>query len=163
MHPQDRIGLRLRIDSYVFPIRAAPSNGKDLKKAVREALATPLPQGMQQTGVREIVQPTEAGEAIKLLNNDATDPTTRQSAIDFNARLREVEGASVLAVDVLVGMGGLTQRCAILSRQKKRLSVSRDGKGRGEIVSLFVGKKEQDAKAGQMGIFDRAKAYFGGG
>lgn len=152
-------GLTLRLDQYLFPIRRESPEGKG-RESVTEA--TMLPSG-GPSGVRDIVQPTEVGDAIKHLNNDATDPITRQSAIDFNARLHPVEGASVLSVDVLVGMGGLTQRCSILSRQKKRLSVSIHGEGRKEIVELFNGKKEMDKAIGNGGFMDRMKNYFNKG
>ena len=70
---------------------------------------------------------------------------------------------SVLAIDTLVGLKILPSSCLAFTRQKKRLNVSLDGKGRGEMVALVAGKKEQDAKVGGSGMMDRVKGFFGGG
>ncbi len=110
--------------------------------------------------VSNIVQPTELGDTLKELNKDTIEPNTRMSGIDMRARLHPFEISSVLALDALVSLRVLPTSCLAFTRQKKRLSVSLDGKGRDDIVNIVSGKKEMDAKlAGGMG--DKMKGFFG--
>ena len=113
------------------------------------------------TGIQPVVQPTELGETLKELNLDTLDTTIRMSGIDMRARLHHIEVSSILALDALVSLGVLPTKCLAFTRQKKRLSVSLDGKGREEIVNIVAGKREQDAKAGFGGIGDRMKNFMG--
>ncbi len=118
--------------------------------------STPSTPNTQQVstidkGITNITQPTELGEAMQALDNDTLDTDTRMSRIDFNTRLHEVEIGYVLAVDTLVMMKVCPTDCLSLTRQKKRLMVSLEGKGRIEKVDLVVGKREQDSKSGFIG------------
>ncbi len=102
-------------------------------------------------GITPIQQPTELGEAMRVLDDDELDMGTRMSKIDFNTRLHEIEINYILAVDTLVMMRVCPTECLALTRQKKRLMVSLEGKGRIEKVELVAGKREQDSKTGIMG------------
>ncbi len=102
-------------------------------------------------GVTNINQNTELEGSLKELNADSIDPDTRMSQIDMRTRLHPVEISAVLAVDSLVALGVLPQKCLPLSTQKKRLNVSEMGKGRTEMVELVAGKREMDAKSGTFG------------
>ena len=113
------------------------------------------------TGIQPVAQSTELGESLKELNLDALDANIRMSGIDLRARLFGIEISSILALDALVSFGILPTKCLAFTRQKKRLSVSLDGKGREEIVSLVAGKKEMEAKAGMGGFGDRIKNFMG--
>ena len=118
-------------------------------------------QFRRDTGKTDIIQPTELGETLGQLNKDTLEEN-RMSGIDMRSRLHYIEISYVLALDALVGMGVIPTRCLALARQKKRLSVSLNGRGREEIVRLVVGKREQDVQ--RMGGFgDRVKNFFGGG
>ncbi len=112
-------------------------------------------------GITPIHQGTELGDAIKEINKDDIEPNTRMSGIDMRARLHPLEIASVLALDALVSLGILPTSCLAFTRQKKRLSVSLEGKGRDDIVNIVSGKKEMDAKMGGMGMMDKAKSFMG--
>lgn len=115
-------------------------------------------------GVTNINQNTELEGSLKELNADSINPDTRMSAIDMRTRLHPVEISAVLAVDSLVALGVLPQKCLPLSTQKKRLNVSEMGKGRTEMVELVAGKRESDIKAGTFGrIGDGIKSFFGMG
>ena len=115
-------------------------------------------------GVTPIIQPTELGETLKELNKDALEINTRMSGIDLRTRLHHAEISSVLALDALVSLGVLPTKCLAFTRQKKRLAVSIDGKGRDDIVNIVAGKREQDAKTGFMGgAMDKMKNFMGGG
>lgn len=98
-----------------------------------------------------IIQATELGESLKELNLDNIDPITRMSGIDMRARLHGLEIASILAMDALVALKFLPTSCLAFTRQKKRLSVSLEGKGRGEVVDIVAGKKEHDKAMAQQG------------
>lgn len=115
-------------------------------------------------GVTNITQSTELEGSLKELNADAINPDTRMSAIDMRTRLHPIEISSVLAIDSLVALGVLPQRCLPLSTQKKRLNVSEMGLGRKEMVELVAGKREQDVKLGAMGQMGQGiKSFFGMG
>jgi len=64
----------------------------------------------------------------------------------MRSRLHYAEISSVLALDSLVALKMLPVACLAVSRQKKRLAVSLDGKGRDDMVNVVSGKREQDAK-----------------
>ncbi len=114
--------------------------------------------------VTNITQGTELEGSLKELNADSINPETRMSAIDMRTRLVSFEISAVLAVDSLVALGVLPQKCLPLSTQKKRLNVSEGGKGREEMVQLVAGKREQDAKTGMMNNFGTGvKSFFGMG
>ena len=114
------------------------------------------------SGVQNIVQPTEMGDTLKELNKDNLEPNTRMSGIDLRSRLHYAEVPSILAVDTLVALKFLPTSVLSLTRQKKRLSVSIDGKGRDDIVNIVAGKREQEQKA-LSGFMDRGKNFMGGG
>ena len=114
--------------------------------------------------VTNITQGTELEGSLKELNLDSINPETRMSQIDMRTRLASFEISAVLAVDSLVALGVLPQKCLPLSTQKKRLNVSEGGKGREEMVQLVAGKREQDAKMGTMGgMMNGVKSFFGVG
>lgn len=122
-----------------------------------------IPQKFSDS-VTNITQGTELEGSLKELNADLINPETRMSQIDMRTRLASFEISAVLAVDSLVALGVLPQRCLPLSTQKKRLNVSEGGKGREEMVQLVAGKREMDAKMGGMGGFGNGiKSFFGMG
>lgn len=114
-----------------------------------------------EKGLREITQPTEIGEALRELNQDILDESTRMSTIDMKSRLKDWEIPSLLAIDALVALKVLPPKVLSLTRQKKRLNVSIGGQGRRETVDTIVGERAQQAKTG--GMLDRVKNFFGGG
>ncbi len=115
-------------------------------------------------GVTNINQNTELEGSLKELNADSINPDTRMSQIDMRTRLHPTEISAVLAVDSLVALGVLPQKCLPLSTQKKRLNVSEMGKGREEMVELVAGKRENDAKMGTLGkMGEGVKSFFGMG
>ena len=114
-------------------------------------------------GTTPINQSTELGDTLKELNKDVVDTENRMSGIDMRARLHPLEISSILALDALVALKVMPTSCLAFSRQKKRLSVSLEGKGRDDIVNIVAGKRELDAKAGMGGFMDKAKGFLGMG
>lgn len=108
----------------------------------------------------ELQDSTELGSALAHLNDDTRDNDTRMSNIDMRTRLHYSEIASILAVDTLVAFRFLPSECLMFTRQKKRLAVSKDGKGRDEVVAIVAGKREQE---GNKSLMERARGFFGGG
>ena len=90
---------------------------------------------------------TELGEVMDNLDNDEIDKNTNMSKIDMNTRLSGGQIASVLIFDELQRMGIFSPKCAI-TRQLKRLSISKDGKGRAEKVEIVRGQREQVNQSG---------------
>lgn len=116
----------------------------------------------QDLGIQPIKQNTELGDSLKELNKDELEKDTRMSGIDLRSRLHYVEIGYVLALDSLVALGVCPIKALSFTRQKKRLSVSLEGKGRDDIVNVVSGKREQDAKL-SGGFLDRAKGFIGMG
>lgn len=112
--------------------------------------------------VTNINQTTELGDSLKELNQDELD-TNKMSGIDLRANLYPTEVTYILGLDSLVVLGVLPQKCLGFTRQKKRLSVSINGKGREQIVDLVSGKREGDKEKGLVGGFKEGlKGFFGG-
>ena len=112
-------------------------------------------------GTQQIIEQTELGESLRELNNDNIQKN-RMSGIDMRSRLHYTEISSILAVDSLVAFRFLPVSCLSFTRQKKRLAVSLNGKGRDDIVNIVAGKKDQDAKTSGLGFMDRMKSFLGG-
>jgi hypothetical protein len=109
-------------------------------------LTTP-PMSMQQT---HIVEESDLGRAIAELNDDKTDSVSKMSNIDMRSRLGSLEISGLLSADMLVSMQFLPAPLLNLTRQKKRLAVSKGGLGRREIVEIVVGEREHQKPAGGM-------------
>lgn len=101
---------------------------------------------------------SELGEVMDNLDQDTLDPTTKMSTIDFNTRLSETEISAVMIIDELTRLGIFPGEAG-LTRQKKRLAVSLQGKGREEKVRIVQGERENRTGTGVMsrlgGLFQR--------
>ena len=98
------------------------------------------------TGEVNHTEETDIAQVIRHLNDDTTEHNTKMSAIDMKARLNIMEIPAILAIDNLVALGVFPQECLQLTRQKKRLSVSKGGQGRAEIVRIAVGNRDDPTK-----------------
>ena len=98
---------------------------------------------------RHLVDKGEIAHAFDNLDGDVLDDSTRMSTIDFNARLDRQEIDACLVMDELLRLNILPKGIS-LARQKKRLSVSLDGRGRREKVELFASNNE--SKNGMSGL-----------
>jgi len=121
-----------------------------------------IQQKFGDSGTQNIVQATELGESLRELNQDEVDIGTRMSGIDMRANLHPIEVSSILGLDTLVAMKFLPVSCMPFTRSKKRLSVSKLGRGREQIVEMVGGKKERDKMGGQS-MWDKAKGMVGMG
>ena len=110
--------------------------------------------------ITQIMQPTEIGDSLKELNNDNIDVSSRMSGIDMRSRLHHLEISSVLALDALVSLRVLPTRVLAFTRQKKRLAISLNGKGREDIVNIVAGKRDLEANT-FTGVKDRIGNFFG--
>lgn len=99
---------------------------------------------------------SELGEVMTNLDSDVVDSKTKMSSVDFNSRLTNNEVNACLIIDELTRIGILPQAMG-LTRQKKRLSVSKDGLGREEKVRIIAGEREQRSGTG---MFDGIKNMF---
>lgn len=97
---------------------------------------------------------SELAQVFDSLDSDDFTKNKNISNIDFNSRLSQTEIHGCLQMDELQRMGLLPANLS-LSRQKKRLAVSLDGKGRQEKVQIVVGERENrnGANAGIMSKF----------
>jgi hypothetical protein len=111
--------------------------------------------------ITPIVQPSETGEVLAQLEKDELD-ANRLSSMDTKANLKSIEVSYICAYDTLSAIGIIPSRLSILTRSKKRLSVSENRSGRDDYVNISSGKKEQDARMGTMGVSERIKGFFGG-
>ena len=107
---------------------------------------------------KELKDKSELGEVMDNLDQDHLDKETRMSSVDFNTRLIPFEISSIMIIDELTRLGIFPQEAG-LTRQKKRLSVSLNGKGREEKVRIIQGERENRTGQGVMnsmaGLFKR--------
>ena len=103
-------------------------------------------------GEKLFQESTELGQVMDNLDNDVLDSATGMSKIDFNARLNDMEISSIMIIDELIRLSILPDDIG-LTRQKKRLSVSQDGKGREEKVRIVQGDREMKSGGGMLGKF----------
>lgn len=155
---QQKIKQIINLDGIKMQVEAADLDKDGVTGGVEK---------IQQTydeGIQPVIQPTELGDTLKELNQDNLEPNTRMSGIDLRTRLHHAEIASVLALDALVSLGVLPTKCLAFTRQKKRLAVSIEGKGREDIVNIVAGKRDQDARMGMMGgMKEGFKSFMGVG
>lgn len=113
---------------------------------------------------RIIPEQSEIGEAIRELNTDKLEAETNMSGIDMKSRLHPIEVMNILALDALVQLRFCPPETLGFTRQKKRLSVSLDGKGREEIVHIVVGERDHQESKGFIGrIGSGIKNFMTGG
>lgn len=120
-------------------------------------------QAISFNPVTSINQSTELGESLIELNKDELSKDINMSSIDMRARLHNGDMPFILAMDFLVALKVLPTECLVLTRQKKRLSVSLEGRGREDIVRIVAGKRELEKEAGTGGFVDKMKGLFSGG
>ena len=121
-----------------------------------------LQRATDEHGIIPHVQPTELGESLSKLDDDRLDPETKMSQIDMNAILDPFEETFILAFDSLIAFKICPPFALRFTRQKKRLSVSRHGRGREQKVEMVVGKREHDRDTGRN-IFQRGWDAVTGG
>jgi hypothetical protein len=110
----------------------------------------------------QVIRESENVEGIRELNKDEADPINpRYTSIDMRANLNDFEINSIMTVEMLDVLEVIPHECTEVTRKKKRMSVSRDGKGREQIVDMFRANKEQEAQ--KSGILKRAVNSFMGG
>ena len=86
---------------------------------------------------------SELKEAVEEINKDVIDDKTNMSSIDLRCNLTDGQFISLAFIDALVSMKIFPQDLLPLTRQIKRLSVSKDGKGREQIVDMVSGNRSQ--------------------
>lgn len=106
--------------------------------------------------IESIHESSELSETIKELNNDFLNEEGF-SSIDMKTRVNSLETSSMIVIDSLVAMRFLPKEVAFITRSKKRLAVSHNGKGREEIVGITKGMRDE-----QQGTtaFSKLKSMF---
>ena len=113
------------------------------------------------SGKIAIQESTELGETYKHLNDTSLTDDQKFSGIDLRSRLHPTEISGLLAIDTLVSFGYIPISSSVITVCKKRLSVSKNGEGRKEIVDIAVGKREQDVRrAGGQGFGEKLAGIF---
>jgi hypothetical protein len=92
--------------------------------------------------IQHIQEASDVAQTIKELNDDKVEADSF-SNIDMKTRLVSIEISSIIALDSLVALDFLPCETSFITRSKKRLSVSLNGLGRGEIVQIAQGMKDQ--------------------
>jgi len=103
----------------------------------------------EEMGDNEVVlkRDSELKQVMDSLDRDEIDPLTQMSSIDVNSRLSDAEISACLRFDELVRLGILPDDLG-LTRQKKRLSISKNGEGRREKVEIVKGERDQETGGG---------------
>lgn len=94
-------------------------------------------------------------ELLKEFNKDEIDNNSKMSSIDLMTRLNEVEIANLLAIDSLVSMRFLPEDMLRFSRQKKRLNISLEGKGRSEVIEIFKTPQQENEELKKKSFLSR--------
>jgi len=116
-----------------------------------------LEENVKKQGEEHLFQEkTELGTVMENLDSDSVDESTGMSSIDFNTRLKEVEIGNIIIIDELMRLGILPDKIG-LTRQKKRLAVSIEGKGREEKVRIVAGEREMRSGGG---FGEKLKNFF---
>jgi len=90
-----------------------------------------------------IQEKTELGEVMSNLDADIIDPSTRMTSLDMNTRLSGEQISAIVVFDEMQRRGLFGTNCNI-SRQLKRLNVSKDGQSRQEKVAIVQGQRESN-------------------
>lgn len=117
-------------------------------------------QSFGNSGAVPITEQTELGQSLEQLNDDSIDVNSKFSGIDLRSRLGEYEVIPILALDSLVSLGVLPEKCLNFTRSKKRLNVSIQGKGRDDIVNVVSGKREQEANSNKVSFGEKIGGFF---
>lgn len=88
---------------------------------------------------------SEMGEVLDNLDADILNKETHMSTVDFNTRLTDHEISCILVIDELQRLKIFPEDTGI-TRQKKRLAISLEGKGREEKVKIL--SADRDFKTG---------------
>lgn len=116
-----------------------------------------LEDAVEKAGKENIfTDKTELAQVMDNLDTDEVNADTFMSNIDFNTRLDHVEIQSIMIVDELIRLGIFPSEIG-LTRQKKRLAVSLDGKGRSEKVEIVASERN---RRGSGGFIDGVKNLF---
>ena len=95
---------------------------------------------------------SEIGQVFENLDRDEPNEN-RMSHIDFNARLTGIDIRNCMVIDELKALGILP--IGDITRQKKRLSVSLDGKGRGEKRDIASASRGADLSGRSGGMLSK--------
>ena len=104
-------------------------------------------------GKLHIKEKSELAEALAELNKDIPEDQSGMTGIDMRANLHFTEISAVLTLDILSRLAFLPPEITWLTRQKKRLSASKSGIGRQQIVQLATGNQDKQKYAqGLIGV-----------
>jgi hypothetical protein len=121
-------------------------------KPIPSSFLPHVPMG-NQPSQSQIIEESDIGRAIAELNDDSVEAESKMSRIDMRSRLGNFEISALLSCDMLIGMKFLPETMLHLTRQKKRLAVSKNGLGRQEIVELVVGERKHQTSTNPMSAF----------
>jgi len=102
----------------------------------------------QSEDITPLTTPSDSKEMLKELNEDRVDGETGMSTIDVKTRLGIFDITPILCVDTLVSFNAYPSKILRLTRQKKRLLVSKDGLGRREMIDMIGGHRDEKARTG---------------
>jgi hypothetical protein len=102
---------------------------------------------------------SELGEVTENMNKDEIEAGIDMSTMDKMSRLHPVQIPAIAVWDYLVKSNFLMADALHVSRQIKRLEVSREGQGRTEWVEVVGRKTETEAK---KGLGSMMRKTFGG-
>jgi len=110
-------------------------------------------------GEQDLKETSEMGEGLKQLTEDKIEKETKMSSIDTKTRLSQTDISAILCIDALVNLHVLPASCLGITRQYKRLAISRGGLGRIEMVNMATGiRKDEVAKS--SGFNMNPKSWF---
>lgn len=100
-------------------------------------------------GIVAQIEESDIAQAIKNLNDDSMNPDTKMNAIDMRSNLHPIEISNIVGVDTLVLLRAFPIELLQMTLLVKRLSSSKGGKGREQIVRMTT--RNPDDQAGGVG------------
>jgi hypothetical protein len=94
-----------------------------------------------------ITDKPELQAVMENLDRDEIDTKTRMSSIDLNTNLTDDQIKLMTITDELIRQGVLDDSIA-LSRQIKRLQISKGARGRADKVAIVQGQREMQSGSG---------------
>lgn len=111
-----------------------------------------IQQKFPDSDVVRTKESSELGDVMDKAFEDKINPETKTSSMDMLANIKAVEEVYIFVINSLVSLDFYPPDILRATRQKLRLSVARDARGRNDIRDISIGKRQMDASLANKGM-----------
>lgn len=111
-----------------------------------------IQQKLPDSDIIKTKESSELGDVMEKAFEDKINPETKTSSMDMLANIKSVEEVYIFVINSLVSLDFYPPDILRATRQKLRLSVARDARGRNDIRDISIGKKQMDASLANKGM-----------